>query len=66
MFEKKFKYEELSMVPQFFDKGDYFCIFDLKWGYHHNMDVLPGLPMGYMCVMAILWLRLPVMCLQSL
>ncbi len=42
--------------------------FDLKWGYHH-LDVLPGLPMGYMCVTAILylfWLRLPVMCLQSL
>ncbi len=24
------------MIPHIFDKGDYFCIFDLKWGYHHN------------------------------
>ncbi len=32
---EKFKYEGLALVPQMFGKGDYFCTFDLKSGYHH-------------------------------
>ena len=33
--ERKFKYEGLNLVPQMFEKGEYFFTFDLKSGYHH-------------------------------
>ena len=38
--EQKFKYEGLSLVPQMFNKGEYFFTFDLKSGYHH-VDIHP-------------------------
>ena len=32
---KKFKYENLRIVSELFDPGDFFITFDLKSGYHH-------------------------------
>ena len=32
---QKFKYEGLNLVPQLFQKEDFFFTFDLKSGYHH-------------------------------
>ena len=40
ILEQKFKYEGLSLVPQMFNKGEYFFTFDLKSGYHH-VDIHP-------------------------
>ena len=37
---QKFKYEGLPLVPQLFNKGEFFVTFDLKSGYHH-VDIHP-------------------------
>ena len=37
---KKFKYEDLRIVAEIFDKNDYFVNFDLTSGYHH-IDIHP-------------------------
>ncbi len=35
LWSEKFKYEDLRVAMQFFEKGDYMFTFDLKSGYHH-------------------------------
>ena len=37
---KKFKYEDLKIVAEIFEKNDYFVNFDLTSGYHH-IDIHP-------------------------
>ena len=40
---QKFKYEGLALVPQLFNKGEFFVTFDLKSRYHHvDIQPLPG------------------------
>ena len=38
---KKFRYEDLRILAEILDVGDYFVNFDLKSGYHH-VDIHPG------------------------
>ena len=35
LWAEKFKYEDLRVAMQFFERGDYLFTFDLKSGYHH-------------------------------